>query len=198
MKFSGEPSQEEMAISVVVFDFDGTLVESNRLKYDAFFDLFPHDAYHAKIISQVLAASGEESRYRILEKILQKLKTTPTVRLEDTVQKLASRYNDIVVEGAKTCPECPGAETLLQELFSRYALYLSSTTPEEPLREVLSFRNWSGYFKDIFGYPRKKPETALRRHIADRQGQAMPDPAGRQDDLPPPLPAGGQRRPLAP
>lgn len=145
-------------MKVLVFDFDGTLVESNQLKYDAYFDLFPGDAYHSGIIRQVLADSYEESRYVILEKIL-RLLGAENERLEEQVNMLAGQYNAIVLEGVKHCPECPGAEAVLRQLYQVYPLYLSSTTPEDALREILQFRQWSGYFKEIFGYPRKKAET---------------------------------------
>jgi len=141
-----------------VFDFDGTLVESNKLKYDAYFELFPRDEYHNEAIRNVLSKSFEESRYSILEKILREV-DTDVIELGETVNRFADRYNEIVVKGAKTCPECPGAGKLLRQLHPHYALYLSSTTPEEALREIISFRRWTGYFKNIFGYPRKKQET---------------------------------------
>ncbi len=32
-----------MSIKVIVFDFDGTLVDSNELKYNSYFKLFPDD-----------------------------------------------------------------------------------------------------------------------------------------------------------
>ncbi len=147
-----------MAIKVIVFDFDGTLIESNTLKYEAFFQLFPQDASHEKVIRDILARHPEESRYVILEKILRKIDPCGD-RPEEQVEILAAHYNDIVLEGAKSCPECPGAERLLQRLSSLYPLYLSSTTPEDALCKILSFRRWTGYFKGIFGYPRKKLET---------------------------------------
>ncbi|MCK4784354.1 MAG: HAD hydrolase-like protein [Desulfobacteraceae bacterium] len=34
-----------MAIKVIVFDFDGTLIDSNQIKYDAFFALFSEKNY---------------------------------------------------------------------------------------------------------------------------------------------------------
>ena len=156
-----------MSIKVVVFDFDGTLVKSNKLKYDAYFELFPQDAYHNEVIRNVLSKSFEESRYSILEKILREV--APEANdLQETVHSLADRYNVIVVEGAKTCPECPGAERLLQRLSLFYPLYLSSTTPEAALREIIRFRRWFRYFKNIFGYPRKKQET-LREILREEQ-----------------------------
>lgn len=159
------------AIKVIVFDFDGTLVESNQLKYEAYFELFPKDNYHDRAIRQILSTSFEESRDVILEKILRQIDPN-TADLMATVNRLAEQYNRIVVEAVKNCPECPGAETTLRQLSARLPLYLSSTTPEEALRAILSFRNWRGYFRDVFGYPRKKIETL--RELLQRE-QVTPD-----------------------
>jgi phosphoglycolate phosphatase-like HAD superfamily hydrolase len=145
-------------IKVIVFDFDGTLVQSNQLKYDAYFELFPKDDSHDEIIRRILNVSYEESRYVILEKILRELAESVD-GLKERVKILAAQYNDIVVEGAKICPECSDATGVLQQLSNSHPLYLSSTTPEEALRDIVNFRGWAGYFQDIFGYPRKKPET---------------------------------------
>ena len=150
-----------MALKVIVFDFDGTLIDSNRLKYDAFFKLFPDDAYHAGMVREVLAQIGEASRYEILEKILTRLDGRQTV-LQHDVNELAERYNAIVLDGAKRCSEMPGAAQTLKSLATAYRLYVSSTTPENPLKEIICFRKWTAYFADIFGYPKKKGAT-LRR-----------------------------------
>jgi len=153
-----------MGIRAIVFDFDGTLIDSNRLKYDAYFMLFPADDHHARIIRAVLSEIFEESRFVVLEEILRRLGAREEAPLKGEVGKLAERYNGIVLAGAKTCPEKPGAEEALKKLAPAYRLYVSSTTPEAALKEVLRFRKWDGYFRAVFGYPHEKPET-LRRII---------------------------------
>jgi phosphoglycolate phosphatase len=154
-----------MGIRSIVFDFDGTLIDSNRLKYDAYSELFPADNRHGRIIRDVLSESFEQTRYVILEEILVRLGVGEHACVKREVNKLAERYNDIVMAGAKTCPEKAGAEETLKKLAPAYALYLSSTTPEASLKEIIRFRKWDSYFRAVFGYPQEKSET-LRRIMA--------------------------------
>ena len=151
-----------MGIRSIVFDFDGTLIDSNGLKYDAYFELFPDQERHAQIIRGVLSESFEQTRYVILEEILRRLGVEDHTYMKREVSKLAERYNDIVVAGAKVCPEKAGAEQALKKFAPMYRLYVNSTTPDASLKEIIRFRKWDGYFRGVFGYPHKKPETLLR------------------------------------
>ncbi len=150
---------------VVVFDFDGTLVDSNRLKWNAYFELFPRSPEAKRAISKALSPIYEKSRYVIIERLLdelirQGLMEEPPGGRHRLLEDLTARYGHIVLEGAKQCPEMPGASELLKELSHLGArLYLSSTTPESPLKEIVAHRGWTGYFQDIFGYPRQKSDT---------------------------------------
>ena len=147
-----------MTVKVIVFDFDGTLVDSNQLKYNAFFELFPSDSLHKEIVTDVLDEFIEKSRYVILREILKRInrKTINEDDLDYRVHASAKRYNDIVVDGAKRCKEKSGAKEVLESLSKRYNLYLSSTTPETSLKDTVKHRNWEGFFCDIFGYPNDK------------------------------------------
>ena len=157
-----------MKIRAIVFDFDGTLIDSNQLKYDGYFKLFPASERHVLVIEEVLSECFEQSRYIILEKILQRLGDREPAQLKEEVKLLADRYNDMVVVGAKTCPEKNGAESVLKRLAPDYKLYVSSTTPEKALKEIIGFRRWDAYFCGVFGYPHEKSET-LRSIIAQEQ-----------------------------
>ncbi len=147
-----------MTVKVIVFDFDGTLVDSNQLKYNAFFELFPSDSLHKEIVTDVLDEFIEKSRYVILREILKRInrKTINEDDLDYRVHASAKKYNDIVVDGAKRCKEKSGAKEVLESLSKRYNLYLSSTTPETSLKDIVKHRNWEGFFCDIFGYPNDK------------------------------------------
>ncbi len=149
-------------IKVIVFDFDGTLVLSNQLKYDAYYKLFPDDECHRGIITQVLEQIVEESRFVILEAIVKKSQQQCASDTVMDVAQLAEGYNTIVIEGAKKCPTRLNAQKIVGTLQQSHSLYLSSNTPEVPLKEIIEYRQWTQYFKGVFGYPRVKYNTLLK------------------------------------
>lgn len=144
---------------MVVFDFDGTLIDSNSSKRDAFFELFADQDKQHPVVDEVLREYGEESRYVILKKILIKLGEGDDRPRPTRVDELAERYNELAFQAASVCPEMPGASEVLAQLFGRYSLYVSSGTPVEPLRTLVVNRGWAKYFKDVFGYPSTKIES---------------------------------------
>ena len=149
----------DKTIKVAVLDFDGTLIDSNSLKYNAFFKLFPEYPESENIVRSVLGEIFEASRYDILAEIVFRYKCRRPDQNLLSVKNLAQAYNRLVLDGAKHCRLIPGAQEALDFLSSRVRLYVSSTTPEDSLKEIIDFRGWTDYFVDIFGYPRKKSET---------------------------------------
>ena len=149
-----------MAIKTVVLDFDGTLIDSNRLKYEAYFLVFADDAETRLQISKILDKIYEASRYRILDEIVAQVTDLEGELRQERVQAAAAAYNDLVMQVAKECPVIAGAGEILQFLAeAEMPVYLSSNTPEEYLAEIVAARGWDHFFKAVFGYPRLKSET---------------------------------------
>lgn len=159
-----------MAVKVIVFDFDGTLVDSNRLKQDAYFEIFPQTASWRGVVQEVVAQRPGESRYVVIPDILKRMGERDEAVLARRGDELAEAYNRIVETGAKRCPEIRNAGRALEALKRRYRLYLSSNTPDPPLADIVAFRGWEGHFAAVYGYPRRKSRTLLG--IMEREGAA--------------------------
>jgi phosphoglycolate phosphatase len=142
-----------MPLEVIVFDFDGTLVDTNGLKEEAYFQIFEDFKAPRELISSIIRNIKEESRYAIIEEICQGLKVTQE---RDSYFK---KYNEIVEEGAIKAKELNNAVQLLEKLSANKSLYLSSNTPKIFLDNIIEKRGWRHFFKEIYGYPSKKPET---------------------------------------
>ena len=151
-----------MSVRTVVLDFDGTLIDSNLLKYNAYFTIMPDMA--PELIENVLGTMFEASRYEIITEILRRSskKDNGQAReiLQGEVNELAREYNNIVLNGTFTCPEIPGALDMLNLLHTKnIPAYVSSTTPEVFLRQIVDSRGWNHFFAGVFGFPATKEET---------------------------------------
>ena len=159
-------------IKITVLDYDGTLVDSNRLKYEAYFRIFPETPENRETIKKILDEIYELSRYTIIETILKELEDPgPGPEMERKVAEKAEAYNRLVMDIAINCPEIPGARQALDTLKKRgIPTFLSSNTPEKHLPEIIRGRGWEHYFTALYGYPRKKEETV--KEIIERKNIA--------------------------
>ncbi|KKN62285.1 hypothetical protein LCGC14_0513450 [marine sediment metagenome] len=147
-------------VKIIVFDFDGVIIESNKLKYDAFFSIFAAD--YKNIIKAVLTKHREESRHSIIKQILIELKKNASSQIDDIDQEVlfySEKYNNIVEQRAVTCNEIRGAEIALKILSTQYPLFINSSTPLQPLRRILAKRGILNYFKNVYGGPKSKIEN---------------------------------------
>jgi phosphoglycolate phosphatase-like HAD superfamily hydrolase len=143
-------------IRAVVFDFDGTLVDSNAIKRQAFFEI----------------ASQHPGGIAVMAEILESLRgyraaiwADYSVRMQAAVpgldaKSLVREYSDLTDQRVAAAPAMPGAHTLLQRLRScGLTLHLSSATPLDNLRTILAKRHWTPLFTSVHGLPKTKPET---------------------------------------
>jgi phosphoglycolate phosphatase-like HAD superfamily hydrolase len=154
-------------ISTVVFDFDGTLVDSNAIKREGFFAVAASHSGGAARMQRVLART-EGDRYTIFVAYCDDAREAGEP-LSESAENLVQRYSEHVDRMVAAAPEMPDATLVLRELRKRQRrVYLSSATPIVNLRNVLQARGWTDWFDEVYGHPASKRETLAR--IRDAHG----------------------------
>jgi phosphoglycolate phosphatase-like HAD superfamily hydrolase len=160
-----------MALSCIVFDCDGVILESVPVKTRAFARLaepFGPEAVDRLVMYH--AVHGGVSRYKKFEWLYREVLGREITREE--LAELGSRYADIAFEEVCRCDLVPGAESVLERWAGRVPLYVCSGAPHEELNEIFFRRGLDRYFAGIHGSPPAKTEL-LRGIIA----QAGVEPA---------------------
>ena len=153
-----------MMIKAVVFDFDGVIVDSNRLKRDSFFSLFPQTRSTAAVIAEVLSHSRGKSRFEIVREILLCL-GKQTNDVERLVLYYAEEYNKKVQRGIAEIGLKEDVSESLAVLSCKYHLYLNSSTYRPALYETIAKLEISPFFQKIYGGPPPK-EDNLKKIMA--------------------------------
>ncbi len=143
-------------IKVIIFDFDGVLVESAHIKTKAFRKLFSRwpdkadegVAFHLKNMGI--------SRFLKFKYFYESIIREPYS--EEIGFKLGEEFSDIVLDEIKRAPFVRGAKTFLENYYSKYKFFIASGTPEEELREIVSYKGIDSFFADVFGSPLTKTE----------------------------------------
>jgi phosphoglycolate phosphatase len=160
------------AIRCVVFDFDGVLIDSNRVKRRAYYDVFYGSGVPEVVVSRCLARHADGDRREVITAIVM------AGRAGEPAEPLVERY---LVAYATQCdaeiPQCaeqPGAGSVLAALAGARPLYINSATPVEPLERYIAQRGWKSYFRGVLGRPRTKAENfAMIRALEHVDGDAM-------------------------
>jgi phosphoglycolate phosphatase len=158
-----------MRFDAVVFDFDGTLVDSAPAKYQAFFDIFPGDEAFKRIVAEILRADPDGSRHAVIPRMIAQMREQK-LDLPGTEQDRIAAYGDAALASVAACPMLPRAEEALKLARKSGKVHVSSNTPQEPLRELLQRRGWLGMIDGIHGYPARKADT-LRQVVAQSGGK---------------------------
>jgi phosphoglycolate phosphatase-like HAD superfamily hydrolase len=154
---------------LIIFDFDGVIVESNAIKDRAFYTLYlPYGEDAAQCAHQLHMANPGASRFEkfaIIHKALLGREITPAES-----HALGLGFASLCFEAVCACPMVPGAEEFLTMYSRRLSLALASATPEEELVAIVEKRGLRRYFRHICGKPRSKVESL--NYILTREGLA--------------------------
>lgn len=145
----------------LVFDCDGVLLDSNRVKTDSFYEAaLPYGAGPAQAIKDYHQSRGGISRYKKFEYFFTDI--LQTVPAAGEMEKVLQDYANYVHQGLMECPITPQLEELRE--YSRQSKWLViSGGDQQELREVFAARNLSRLFEGgIFGSPDSKDEILAR------------------------------------
>lgn len=142
------------SLKAIVFDFDGTLIESNELKRQIFFDIFDNK-FHPQI-TKTLNENKDLSRFELIKKILIKINCK---KISANLDEYTSRYSDNLINQISVITVDSNLYKNLENLKSRYKIYLSSLTYKNDLPVILKNLKLDKYFENVYGYPQKKEVT---------------------------------------
>jgi phosphoglycolate phosphatase-like HAD superfamily hydrolase len=158
--------------STLVFDCDGVLLHSNRLKTEAFHHValrFGEEAAEALVDYHV--ANGGISRYRKFEYLLTHILGRSTQAGE--VDALSKAYGECVLDGLLACPVADGLQALREQTPTMGWMIVSGGNQDE-LRQVFKQRGLDQLFDlGIFGSPAAKDEILLQQFSDTQRRPAL-------------------------
>src|SRR5262249_16491003 len=137
-----------------VFDFDGTLVDSNAIKLGAFEPCFAEFLpTHPEILDYCHSNHHTPRSVKFRHVYQEILKRPYTAEIE---KKLLKRYAELTTQAVSEAPEIPGAVEFVRSVPRASRTALISSTPHEVLLRILAGRGWESLFHFVQGAPMKK------------------------------------------
>jgi phosphoglycolate phosphatase len=143
--------------SSLVFDFDGTLVDSNNIKREMFFEVSKHLLGSAKELTIIFEEKLNWTRKEIFQELANSL--CPAAERVQVAQQLMISYGEGCFSKISAAPEIHGAHDLLEKLSAENInVFISSATPIEDLTSLVKARNLGCFIKSSFGAPTTKEQ----------------------------------------
>jgi len=141
-------------IKSVVFDFDGVLIDSVDLKFDAMKECYAD--FGEDFADHVLAYHKEHhtTRYVTAEYVMEK----QGISDPNFVEERAKMYSKLVEDKIVKMPLYPGADSVIMEVGKRMPIFISTGTPEEEINKILRKKCMRHLFDAVFGSPDKKEQ----------------------------------------
>lgn len=155
------PKTEQLAdIVCIAFDFDGTLVDSNSIKYDAFFEVLGDVPHAFPFLEDLLKHSYTETRHTVFAKVANHLLPNEADKAAALAKQYVQDYSVVTERRVAASPEISGAEAMLERLHVKgYTLAVVSATPAPSLTKTIEKRGWRNKFSYVYGAPASKADN---------------------------------------
>ncbi|MCZ6800469.1 MAG: HAD family hydrolase [Nitrospirae bacterium] len=151
-------------IGCIVFDFDGTLVLSNHIKRQAFYDVTHSHDPSGSTVSRILKQHPDKDRHGIFLEIVRELFAKNEIANHHNLEALAAQWTEAYTvyceQAIATCEEVPGASDALEWISQQYIpICINSRTPTTTLVRLVTQRSFNRYTSEIYGAPATKSKN---------------------------------------
>lgn len=138
--------------NTLVFDFDGTLVDSNHIKYNCFFLTTKNFKEHHEKLNDIISNNINFDRYDIIREFGKQVKI-PNKEIENLILS----YNMLVTNQINQAKEIEGSSKII-DLANKHRMniYINSATPILELKKTVRYRRIAILDENIFGKPNSK------------------------------------------
>ena len=149
--------------TTLVFDCDGVVLDSNKVKTEAFYHAaLPYGEAAAQAMVDYHVAHGGVSRYKKFAYFVEQIAPSHSEQKGPDLEALLQAYAGHVQKGLLSCAMAPGLEALRQQNPNARWLIVSGGDQAE-LRNVFASRGIAEWFDGgIFGSPDTKDEILAR------------------------------------
>lgn len=143
---------------LIVFDYDGVILDSNKIKTDSFQEsLFDEDPVLVKQFLDYHKINGGVSRYNKIKYFYHELKNDKNA--DDIINAKIELFGSIVEKKLLSAKFIPGIKQFLVTCHERQiSCVVCSGGKEEEVRYVSSSLSIDKYFKNIYGSPKTKTD----------------------------------------
>jgi phosphoglycolate phosphatase-like HAD superfamily hydrolase len=140
-----------------IWDFDGVIKESTKIKEETYADLFSHFGHRAtEFVKTHHKANAGISRF---EKIPYYLEQIGAPLDDGLVAKYLDDFSKSVVQNVINSPWVPGVQQFLEKNHTFKSNFLISGTPESELNFILKSLKLDPYFEQVYGSPQDKSKV---------------------------------------
>jgi phosphoglycolate phosphatase-like HAD superfamily hydrolase len=154
-------------IKIIIFDFDGVIVDSMPLKNQTFKGLFTEHTHHTDAIADYLLENQAASRYEKFSHICKEILDVPfTQRNGD---ELSRKFSGRVVKRIIESGPVKGALRFFKG-HKNIGMYVISATPPEELEHIVNHMDLKGYFRGAYGTTTRKGKGRNIERIIRTEG----------------------------
>ncbi len=148
----------------IVFDFDGTLVLSNHIKRQTFYEVTHSYDPSGSTVTRILKHYPDKDRHGLFLEIVRELFAKHEIANTRNLEGLAAQWTEAYTlsceQAIATCKEVPGASEALEWISQQHIpIFINSRTPTATLVRLVTRRSFNQYASEIYGAPATKSEN---------------------------------------